>query len=318
MMRIRYLVFLLAPLIQCASVPTIQPPKFDYSRLISNFIEKNPEGHFPLTVQRGNNTDPSASGTGYLFYASDLDGSSDIWMRDLRSTVNVPLVRHPAEQTDPYVTPDGKLLAYVSFELDAGGDIRLVAVDPEAIVEANLRGEDPPNLWFDSVNLSHYLDEVGLRLGPECKGSFSEKDPVLSPNGDEIYFVSDRCNPGTYRIWSLKLEEQESESLPVPVSPENSIQPSVSGDGRYLAYLVRPSAESPPRIEILDRSSGEQYRIPLEAGPERQPFLYFRPSLSLDGKSLYYGIIRKDTNRNGILDQADDAALAGISVEDVV
>ena len=172
------LILLLVTLLQCATVKTIQPPRFDYNRLISRFLENNPEGHFPLTVQRGNNTDPSASSSGYLFYASDVDGSSDIWMRDLGSTVNVPVVRHPAEQTDPYITPDGTILTYVSFELDAGGDIRIVALEPETVVEAALLGEDPPNLWSSSINLSRYLDSVGEKLGPGCKGSFAERDPV--------------------------------------------------------------------------------------------------------------------------------------------
>ena len=271
---------------QCASVRTIQPPRFDYNRLISKFLENNPEGHFPLTVQRGNNTDPAASSNGYLFYASDVDGSSDIWMRDLSSTVNVPVVRHPAEQTDPYITPDGTILAYVSFELDAGGDIRIVALEPEYIVEAALDGEDPPNLWTSSINLSRYLDSVGEKLGPGCKGSFAEKDPVLSPNGDTIYFVSDRCNPGVYRIWSLELEEQESEALPVPITEENSLQPSVSADGKFITYLIRAS-DGIPHIEILDRTSGMRHRVPLEPGPQRNPYLYFRPSLSADGQTLY-------------------------------
>lgn len=302
---------------QCASVRTIQPPRFDYNRLISKFLENNPEGHFPLTVQRGNNTDPAASSNGYLFYASDVDGSSDIWMRDLSSTVNVPVVRHPAEQTDPYITPDGTILAYVSFELDAGGDIRIVALEPEYIVEAALDGEDPPNLWTSSINLSRYLDSVGEKLGPGCKGSFAEKDPVLSPNGDTIYFVSDRCNPGVYRIWSLELEEQESEALPVPITEENSLQPSVSADGKFITYLIRAS-DGIPHIEILDRTSGMRHRVPLEPGPQRNPYLYFRPSLSADGQTLYYGVVREDTNRNGILDQADRASVAGISVKDVI
>lgn len=305
-------------LANCASVPTIQPPKFNYARLISNFIQNNPEGHFPLTVQRGNNTDPTASNNGYLFYASDLDGSSDIWMRDLNTTVNVPVVRHPAEQTDPYITPDGTILVYVSFELDAGGDIRIVPLDPEVIVEAALRGEDPPNLWNTSINLSAYLDRIGERLGPGCRGSFAEKDPVLTPSGDTVYFVSDRCNPGTYRIWSLELEEQETDALPKPVSVENALQPSVSGDGKYLTYLIRPSGASAPHVEILERATGERHRVPLQTGENGQSFLYFRPTLSQDGKSLYYGVIREDTNRNGILDQADEAAISGINVEDVI
>ena len=301
---------------QCASVKTIQPPRFDYNRLISKFLETNPEGHFPLTVQRGNNTDPSASNNGFLFYASDVDGSSDIWMRDLSSTVNVPVVRHPAEQTDPYITPDGAILAYVSFELDAGGDLRIVALEPETVVEAALLGEDPPNLWAASINLSRYLDSVGEKLGPGCKGSFSERDPVLSPEGDTIYFVSDRCNPGVYRIWSLELEEQESEALPKPIAEENSLQPSISEDGNYLTYLIRTSDS--PHVEILNRQSGTRHRVPLEVGPASQPYLYFRPSISRDGQTLYYGVIREDTNRNGILDQADRASVAGIDVKDVI
>ncbi len=311
------LILLLVTLLQCATVKTIQPPRFDYNRLISRFLENNPEGHFPLTVQRGNNTDPSASSSGYLFYASDVDGSSDIWMRDLGSTVNVPVVRHPAEQTDPYITPDGTILTYVSFELDAGGDIRIVALEPETVVEAALLGEDPPNLWSSSINLSRYLDSVGEKLGPGCKGSFAERDPVLSPNGDTIYFVSDRCNPGIYRIWSLELEEQESEALPRPVTEENSMQPSISADGRYVTYLIR-TGNNTPHIEILDTTTNERHRLPLDYGPEARPYMYFRPSISSDGQTVYYGIVREDTNRNGILDQADRASVAGVSVQDVI
>src|SRR5690606_3583684 len=114
----------------CASAKITEPPAFDYPNLLDTFFQKNPGGHFPIIIQRGMNTDPSVSAGGYLFYVSDAQGSPDIWMRQLRTTVNVPVVEQEAVQNSPAISQDGQHLAYVSYDRDASGDILLTKINP--------------------------------------------------------------------------------------------------------------------------------------------------------------------------------------------
>lgn len=103
----------------CKTSALIEPPPFDYINLADRYFRANPSGHLPLTVQSGVNTDPAISKDGYLFYASNVRGSFDIYMRDLKGIVEIPVVTQATDQTQPQVSPDGKTLLYISTEFDS-------------------------------------------------------------------------------------------------------------------------------------------------------------------------------------------------------
>ncbi|MEQ9362672.1 MAG: hypothetical protein RIF32_00430, partial [Leptospirales bacterium] len=68
-------------LTQCQTAQGLEPPRFNYDQLADRYFRTNPEGHFPVTIQRGTNLQPVTSLSGHMFYTSDVLGSGDIWIR---------------------------------------------------------------------------------------------------------------------------------------------------------------------------------------------------------------------------------------------
>ena len=223
-------------LAQCKTVP-IQPPTFDYELLAGRYLEANLGEHFPLTVQRGSNSDPSLSvipgpdalqTQNHMFYTTDRNGSRDIWLRDLNSTVDIPIIEHPAEQYSPAITRDGNRLAYVSEDLDPRGDIRLVAFKPGELIQDTLEGGASANLWDeDTLQLSREIEKQYERdPRPLCRGRAREAHPVWAPSGAYLVFVSDRCTPGIENLWVAR---QAGLGLKVePLTTRGAAQLSVS------------------------------------------------------------------------------------------
>ncbi|MDH5657714.1 MAG: DUF192 domain-containing protein, partial [Spirochaetia bacterium] len=82
----------------------LNPPIFNHEILSKQFYLHEPNGHYALTFERGLNIRPTLTNNEIMYYTSDRSGSQDIWMRDLKTTVDIPLIRHDAKQHSPTVT----------------------------------------------------------------------------------------------------------------------------------------------------------------------------------------------------------------------
>ncbi len=322
-------VALLAALLlaQCQSAQGITPPRFDYDRLAERYFRTNPAGHFPVTIQRGKNLQPVTSLSGHMFYTSDVLGSGDIWIRDLGKTVNVPLIKHPAEQYKPAITPPGDRLVFVSEDQDPRGDLRLITIEASEIIRDTLEGVPPEDLWDVSTDLSAIIQNLATaqNLGPRCEGPAAETDPVWNHNGTLLAFASDRCNSGQYDVWMLEMEEATPVAL-VRLTEGGGVQPRFGPESRELIFV---SFRSSPggRIFIGDLRENRLVpaslrELPLPAAASTrsgQSYLYSNPILSRkrdprsnelkSGLTVFYTSIRKDTNRNNRIDPGDHAAL---------
>lgn len=295
----------------------IKPPTFDYELMAKHYLESNRKDHFPLTVQSGSNSSPSVSVIpsddvtqikNRMFYTTDRNGSRDIWMRDLDSTVNIPIIEHPAEQHHPAITADGRRLAYVSEDRDPDGDIRIVSLKPGELIERTLEGGASINLWDEStLMLSEEIEKRFRKEAGPCRGRARETAPVWHPAGRYLLFVSDRCTPGIENLW---IARQDGLSLTVePLTREGAVQPAFSGDGRRIAFVAYPDEKSRGEIFLREEAGGRTVRLPLPRGPANDPYIYLYPALSADGGILHYVSIREDTNGNGYLDPNDFGAI---------
>lgn len=281
----------------CKTVAPVEPPQFDYPA-ISRLAD--PGERIPLTIQRGANIQPSTTQSGILFFASNRDGSGDIWLRDLSSTVSFPVVRHPAEQTKPSVPLSGNRLAFVSYDLDASGDIRIAEMKPAEVVRAVLAGSTPPNLWTETVALDDLIDAVAEELPVVCRGSFAENDPQFSPDGKYLYFTSDRCSKGSNNLFRVPLDGLKLAGKPELLVPGGAAQPSLNLDGSRVAF-VSTTGET-PELVVMDLRNRSSQRF-------KPPGISMFPVLSPDGAYLYYTSVRRDTNENGKLDALDAAGI---------
>ena len=115
---------------------------FDYQTVSRTYFRPENTKPFPLTVRRGNNLNGSISKDGrYLYFSGDIQSNFNIYVRDLKSSIVVPLTLHPSADYKPAINPDGKKLAFVSERYDSLGDIFIADLNIEEIVKGFAKGE---------------------------------------------------------------------------------------------------------------------------------------------------------------------------------
>jgi Tol biopolymer transport system component len=270
----------------------IQPEEFDYLAVAKSYFGPLEEEPYPLTVRRGINTFGNTSRDGrFLYFASDAGGNFDIVFRDLKTSVVVPITKHPSNETKPAISPDGKKLVYVSEQYDSDGDLMLMKIEPEEWLEAYLKGDR-----YATQERSVVLTNKNFR-DPEKIVRAVDTDPSWSPDGRYIVYTTSSYSPGKTNIAII---DTQSDFASKQITSNGGASPVFSHDAKkiyYLSYKDNPSGE----IYELDLSTNSEVRLTNDA------FLDFNPTVSPDGKFLFYTSIRRDTNGNGKLETRDNA-----------
>ena len=153
----------------------------------------------------------------------------------------------PEPLISPAWAPDGRQLAYVSFETQkAVVWVQDVATGGRRRV-ANYRGSNSAPAWSpDGRQLAVALSQDGLTqlytlavaggapVRLTSSGSI-DTEPVFSPDGRQIYFVSDRG--GGPQIYRLRVEGGAVDR--VTFAGTYNISPAISPDGKLLAFITR-------------------------------------------------------------------------------
>jgi eukaryotic-like serine/threonine-protein kinase len=184
-----------------------------------------------------------------LAIPSRTDGTSDIWLLDIKRGVPSRLTSHPEFDLFPVWSPDGRRVAFTSNRRGTGFEPFMKAVDDSVREEALVDGGAPvwvPNDW--------------------------------SPDGQFILATIGRPDTGL-DIWALPFDGRRM-PLPIAATPfnETSAQFSPPG-GRWIAYQ---SDESGP-VEIYAqpfRGPGRKVRISGGGGVQVR--------WRRDGKELFY------------------------------
>ncbi|TGL99101.1 biopolymer transporter TolR [Leptospira barantonii] len=271
----------------------IKPLEFNYSSIAANYFTPENEKPFPLTVQRGNNLYNSTTADGrYLFYTTGQKGNYDIWFRDLKSSITVPVTEHPAPEFKPAISPDGKKLVFVSEQYDSSGDLVLLEMDPNYWAEKILQGKRFLNSDFIILTNPDFEE-------PGKKDSYTDTDPSFSPDSRHLVFSTDRLTPGIQNLVVLDTDGKQPMKL---LTQNGGASPEWSADGNSIVYLSYQDG-STGDIYLLDLSSGKNERL------TKDSYLNFSPSLSNDKRYLYYTSIRNDSNGNGRLDERDNSLI---------
>lgn len=187
----------------------------------------------------------------------------------------------------PAWSPDGRQLAYVSFESQKA----VVWVQDTATgrrrMLANFRGSNSAPAWSpDGSQLALALSQGGLtqvwRM-PAAGGTPErlttsraiDTEPVYSADGRQIYFVSDRGGgPQVYRMPAAGGGAER-----VTFDGDYNISPTLSADGRLLAYISRVSGAF--KLMSLDLSSGTVRALTTTRDDES-------PSFAPNGRLIVY------------------------------
>jgi len=187
----------------------------------------------------------------------------------------------------PAWSPDGKELAYVSFE-----DQKAVVYTQDMLTGkrrsvANFRGSNSAPAWSpDGQTLALTLSRDGgsqiylmSRNGGAPRrlttSAAIDTEPAFSPDGRTLYFVSDRG--GSPQIYRMPATGGPAER--VTFSGGYNISPAISPDGRILAYITRQGNTF--RLNTLDLQSSAVQAVTDTTDDES-------PSFAPNGRLIIY------------------------------
>lgn len=180
----------------------------------------------------------------------------------------------------PAWSPDGKRIAYVTFE---GGRSKIIIQTPATGDYVTFLGEKGINsapAWTPDgsrlvVTLSFqknsdlYVIDVATKSRRRLTDSFAiDTSPTVSPDGRTVAFLSDRS--GSAQIYTMSIDGGEAKRL--TFEGRRNEQPRFAPDGKTLA-LVNYDA-SGYRIGLVDVGSGVMRLVssgPLDEGPSFAP-----------------------------------------------
>ena len=180
----------------------------------------------------------------------------------------------PQPIISPAWSPDGRSLAYVSFE--SGKAVVMVqdVTNGERRAVASFRGSNSAPAWSPdgrqlAVTLSrdglaqlYLIDLSGDSLRRLTNSNAIDTEACFAPDGQTLYFVSDRG--GGPQVYRQPLAGGSAER--VTFNGAYNISPAVSPDGRFLAWVTRgsglrvmlqPLDGSAPPLAVTDTNDDE-------------------------------------------------------------
>ena len=187
----------------------------------------------------------------------------------------------------PAWSPDGRELAYVSFESQKAVVYVQDTSSGKRRALANFRGSNSAPAWSPdgqtlAVTLSrdggsqlYLIGRNGDNVRRLTQSIGIDTEPVFSPDGQFVYFVSDRG--GSPQIYRTSVSGGNAERI--TFSGSYNISPAISPDGRSLAYIARQGNGF--RLHVQDLSGGAPQPLGDTSDDES-------PSFSPNGRLIIY------------------------------
>jgi TolB protein len=178
----------------------------------------------------------------------------------------------------PAWSPDGRRLAYVSFENKKPVVYVHSLGDGKRQVVANFKGSNSAPAWSpDGKTLAVTLSRDGgsqlFLISPDGSGvrrltssTAIDTEPRFSPDGQWIYFTSDRG--GSPQVYRMPASGGGGEPQRVTFEGSYNVSPRLSPDGRTLAYITRNGGRF--QVALLDLTN-KQVQIITDSDRDESP-----------------------------------------------
>ncbi|MEZ4679196.1 MAG: hypothetical protein R2932_33755 [Caldilineaceae bacterium] len=214
---------------------------------------------------------------GKIVFATNVAyGKREIYLMDTDGSNLINLTQHPADDSDPAWSPDGRRIVYVSIRDNRR---QLMIMDIETRETYLLKGEHLPK-----------TDGASPR---------SDSDPVWSPDGQWIAYTSSTLTP-VANIYKIRIDGTEETQLTNYRAPD--VQPTWSPDGKQIAFsswrrndpdetFLSPEEKN---IFIMNADGSNVRRLTDDRDTEN-----INPQWSQDGQWIVYTSRREVTNPPG-------------------
>ena len=178
--------------------------------------------------------------------------------------------------TSPAWSPDGRRLAYVSFENKKPVVYVHSLQEGKRQVAANFKGSNSAPAWSPdgsrlAVALSrdggthiYFVNPDGSNVRRLTHSAGIDTEPVFSPDGQTLYFTSDRG--GSAQIYRMSVNGGEPQR--VTFEGTYNVSPRISPDGKNLAFIARNSGKF--QVAILDLAT-RQTQILTDSDKDESP-----------------------------------------------
>ncbi|MFI7060709.1 DPP IV N-terminal domain-containing protein [Kribbella sp. NPDC050124] len=238
------------------------------------------------------NSDPDFSPDGTkLLYASDRDGTADLWLHDLKTGADSKLSSLPGAQTAPRFSPDGKQVAYqdqdgIAWTFDlASGQVRQLTPtlfqpgrvswsrDGKTIVLAAVKPfskrfrEGTSQLLYVDVETTalEYVEPMPFR----SLATRGDDGPVFSPDGKHLAFVIESLlyvapvdNRGRFTAKPRPVTDEVTDS---PVWQDNTTLLYLN-NGRLRRTTVTGSRPQTVKLDLQWRRATVNQHVTIHAG----------------------------------------------------
>lgn len=227
---------------------------------------------------------------GRIAYILKRGGRYELQVADADSQNAVTVAASPEPLISPAWSPDGRRLAYVSFEDRKAVVYVQNLADGSRKAVAKFRGSNSAPAWSpdgrrlavalskDETSQIYLLDMLTNEPIRFTRGGALDTEPVFSPDGKWLYFTSGRG--GSPQIYRADLASGATSR--VTFEGSYNVSPAISPDGRTLAFVHRRDGRF--HIAAMDLNSRQMQVLTETANDES-------PSFASNGRMLLYATL---------------------------